>query len=78
MFYQRFDISDLLTSRRYNGVVQQQYVVTNPDFFPVIPSISALANSRSPQPAEQLSADLRAPYVMESAVAVERQQQVAS
>ena len=73
IFYQRFDISDLLTARRYNGVVQQQYVVTNPDFFPAIPSISALANSRSPQPTEQLSADLRAPYVMESAIAVERQ-----
>lgn len=71
MFYQRFDISDLLTARRYNGIVQQQYVVTNPDFFPSIPSISSLVSS--PQPVEQLSADLRAPYVMESALAVERQ-----
>ena len=73
MFYQRFDISDLLSARRYTGIVQQQYVITNPNFFPLIPSISALANSRSPQPVEQPSADLRAPYVMESAVAVERQ-----
>jgi hypothetical protein len=73
MFYQRFDISDLLTARRYNGVVQQQYVVTNPDFFPVIPSIAGLANSGSPHPVEQLSNGLRAPYVTESALAVERQ-----
>jgi hypothetical protein len=72
MFYQSFDISDLLTARRYNGVVQQ-YVVTNPDFFPSIPSVSSLASSRSQQPIEQLSAHLRAPYLMESAVAVERQ-----
>jgi hypothetical protein len=73
MFYQRFDISDVLTARRYNGIVQQQYVVTNPDFFPSIPSISSLVSSRSPQPVEQLSAHLRAPYLMQSAVAVERQ-----
>ena len=73
MFYRRFDISDLLTARRYSGIVQQQYVVTNPDFFPSIPSVSSLVNSRSPQPVEQWGADLRAPYVMESAVAVERQ-----
>ena len=73
MFYQRFDISDLLTAKRYDGIVQQQYVVTNPDFFPSIPSISSLASSRSQQPVEQLSAHLRAPYLMESAVAVERQ-----
>jgi hypothetical protein len=73
MFYQRFDISDLLTARRYNGIVQQQYVVTNPDFFPAIPVISSLTGARSQQPIEQLSADLHAPYLMESAVAVERQ-----
>jgi hypothetical protein len=73
MFYQRFDISDLLTAERYNGVVQQQYVITNPDFFPSIPPISSLSGSRSQQPVEQLSAHLRAPYLMESAVAVERQ-----
>src|SRR5947209_6636371 len=43
------------------------------DFFASIPSISSLVNSRSPQPIERLSAELRTPYVMESAVAVERQ-----
>jgi hypothetical protein len=71
MFYQRFDISDLLTARRYNGTIQQQYVVTNPDFFPSIPTIASLVSS--PQPVEQLSAHLRAPYLMQSALAVERQ-----
>jgi hypothetical protein len=71
MFYQRFDISDLLTARRYNGIIQQQYVVTNPDFFPSIPPIASLLSS--PQPVEQLSAHLRAPYLMQSALAVERQ-----
>ena len=73
MFYQRFDITDLLTAGRYNGSVQRQYVVTNPDFFPSVPSISTLANSQSQQVTEQLSSNLRAPYVMESALSIERQ-----
>lgn len=73
MFYQRFDIVDVLTAERYNGSTQQQYVVSNPNFFPSIPPISALANFRSQQTTEQLSSNLRAPYLLESAVAVERQ-----
>ena len=73
MFYQRFDITNVLTVERYNGVVQQQYVVTNPDFFPLVPSVSSLAASHSQQTIEELSPNLRAPYLMESAVSVERQ-----
>ena len=72
MFYQRFDVTDFLTAGRYNGVIQRQYVVTNPDFFPAIPSVSSLANSLSRSTVEQLSSELRAPYLMESAVSVER------
>jgi hypothetical protein len=73
MFYQRFDITDLLTAGRYNGSVQRQYVVTNPDFFPSIPPMSTLANAQSQEVTEQLSGNLRAPYVMESALSIERQ-----
>jgi Carboxypeptidase regulatory-like domain len=73
MFYQRFDITNLLTAERYNGSVQRQYVITNPDFFPSIPAVSTLANAQSQQVTEQLSSNLRAPYVMESALSVERQ-----
>jgi hypothetical protein len=73
MFYERFDIADLLTAERYNGIVQRQFVLTNPDFFPLVPSISSLTTSQSPQTMERLSAHLRAPYLLESAIAVERQ-----
>jgi hypothetical protein len=73
MFYQRFDIADTLMAQRYNGVVQQQYVVMNPDFFPLIPQVSSFANSRTQQTIEELSRNLRAPYIMDSAVAIERQ-----
>ena len=73
MFYQRLDLVSVLNAERYNGVTQRQYVVTNPEFFPSIPSISALSNSRSQQTTEEFSANLRAPYLMQSAVAIERQ-----
>ena len=73
MFYDRFGLSNTLAARRFNGVVQQQYVVTNPDFFPAIPSLAELAGFRSSQVIEQISANLRAPYIMQSAVTLERQ-----
>ena len=73
MFYQRFDIVDVLAGQRYNGSTQQQYVVIHPDFFPSIPPISTLASFRSQQTTEEFSSNLRAPYLIESAIAIERQ-----
>lgn len=32
IFYDRFALANTINARRYNGIVQQQYVVTNPDF----------------------------------------------
>ena len=73
MFYDRFPLANTLTAERLNGLVQQQYVVTNPDFFPAIPSPSALAGFRSQQVIEEVSSRLRAPYIVQSAVTLERQ-----
>jgi hypothetical protein len=73
LFYQRFDIANFLTLERFNGVTQQQYVVTNPDFFPTIPAISSLTTASSQQAIEKLRPKLHAPYLMQSALSVERQ-----
>jgi hypothetical protein len=73
VFYDRFSLSNRLTARRYNGIVQQQYVVTNPDFFPAIPSIAALTGFQTTQTVQQISPTLRAPYVIQSALSFERQ-----
>ena len=70
MFYDRFSLSNTLTARRYNGIVQQQYVVTNPDFFPAIPLTSSLGAFQSTQIIREVSSALRAPYIMQSAVSV--------
>jgi hypothetical protein len=72
IFYDRFALSDMITAERYNGIVQQQYVVTNPDFYPTIPSAASLA-TLGYQSTEAVSPHLRAPYYMQSALTVERQ-----
>jgi hypothetical protein len=73
MFYDRFALSNMLTAQRYNGVVQQQYVIANPDFYPAAPPVSSFPNALPPSTIYQVSSTLRAPYLMQSAVGVERQ-----
>ena len=44
MFYDRFPLASTLTARRCNGIVQQQYVITDPailNLFPSVPSPAA-------------------------------------
>jgi hypothetical protein len=73
MFYDRFALANTLTALRYNGIVQQQYVVTNPDFFPTIPPLFTLTRFQPTQTIQRISASLRAPYIMQTAVSIERQ-----
>ena len=73
IFYDRFALANTLTVSRYNGLVQQQYVVTNPEFFPTAPPIPVVAAFQTPQTIQQISSTVRAPYIMQSAVSVERQ-----
>jgi hypothetical protein len=72
-FYDRFALANTLAAARFNGIVQRQYVVPNPDFFPNIPDVASLASFQSRQVIERISSQLRAPYLMQSAVTVERQ-----
>jgi hypothetical protein len=73
VFYDRFALSNTLAALRYNGAVQQQYVIANPDFFPTIPALSSLAGFQPTQTIQRISVMLRAPYIMQSAVSFERQ-----
>jgi hypothetical protein len=71
-FYDRFPLVNTLAADRYNGVVQQQYVVTNPDFYPNLPPLSTLAGFQSTQVIQEVSSRLRAPYILQSVVTLER------
>jgi hypothetical protein len=76
IFYDRFEEGQVLQAERLNGVNQTQYVVTNPDFFPIIPSLSVIQQMAANQSAPtvyQIDPNLRAPYTIQSAVGVERQ-----
>jgi len=72
IFYDRFALSNTLTAERYNGVTQQQYVVSNPDFFSSLPALASLAGLQSTPVTQKVSATLHAPYLMQSAFTVER------
>ena len=67
-FYQRFDLINLLIATRYDGIAQQQYMVSNPDFFPMIPDIPSLTGSQ--QTIEKVNPRLRAPHLLNSAIAL--------
>ena len=73
MFYDRFALGNTLTADRFNGSVEQAYVVTNPLFYPNIPSIASLTGSLAPQVLYEKDSNLHAPYLMQSAVTLERQ-----
>lgn len=70
IFYDRFALNNTLTARRYDGVVQQQFVIANPDFYPVIPQTSSL--SKLSQVTRQVDSNLRAPSILQTAITVER------
>jgi len=73
MFYDRFALPNVLTTDRYNGVVQQQYFVPNPDFYPVVPPVGSFPGPLPSSTIQTISPILRAPYLMQSAVSFERQ-----
>ena len=72
-FYDRFALGNTLNAQRYNGILQQQYVVTNPDFYPNIPPIATLTGFRSSQVIQEVSSSMRAPYILQTAITLERQ-----
>ncbi|HTW64404.1 MAG TPA: carboxypeptidase regulatory-like domain-containing protein [Bryobacteraceae bacterium] len=80
IFYDRVSEQNIETADRYNGVLQQQYVITQsaanpipfePDVIGVPPGL--LLPSASPQTIELLDSRLHAPYIMQEAFTVERQ-----
>ncbi|HUO31316.1 MAG TPA: carboxypeptidase regulatory-like domain-containing protein [Bryobacteraceae bacterium] len=76
IFYIRYSDMDNLFTREYNGINQVSYTVTNPDFYyyPALPAnflstLTASSNQLQFVPANTL----RTPYLLQSAIGVERQ-----
>lgn len=73
MFYDRFQDTNILNTLYYNGVRQTSYTLQNPSFiYPAIPDVSALTAINSTR-IYQIDAHLHSPYVIQTAVGVERQ-----
>jgi len=85
IFYTRFQLGNILTAQRLNGITQTQYVINNPTCYPdtghldqpltvpvtdCIPSGSTLTDASTTY---HISPTLHAPYTLQSAISVERQ-----
>jgi carboxypeptidase family protein len=79
IFYDRFQVANLLQAERLNGITQEQFVVTNPTCFPGLDTpLTTPISSCGPPPAiasttYQIGPTLHAPYTVQSAISVERQ-----
>ncbi len=79
IFYDRFNEQNILIAERFNGVSQTQYtvvdpVLANPAAFPAISAIGPLSGlTASSQAIHTVSRPIQAPYVFQTALAVERQ-----
>jgi hypothetical protein len=77
-FYDRLGENIVLNEIRYNGVNQQQFIVRNPDFFPIVPSLAQLNAQARPTAIDTIDPRLHVPYLMQGAVGFERQLPFAS
>ncbi len=73
IFYDRFDENLTLQANRVNGVVQREYYVPVPDFYPNVPSDAQLSPFLRAQAIREVYAGLNAPYIMQASAGVERQ-----
>lgn len=71
IFYDRFALANTLTAALYNGTRLRQIIVANPDFYPNIPAVDSFTST--PALTQKVAGDLRSPYILQSAVSVDRQ-----
>jgi hypothetical protein len=75
IFYDRFTYESIVQQERLNGVVQQQFVVQNPQFYlnnvPSLAQLQSVATSNTT--VYQVNPNLRSPYTMQTGVTLERQ-----
>ncbi|GAB4357195.1 MAG: hypothetical protein OHK0021_01520 [Bryobacter sp.] len=73
LFYDRFDESSVLQTRRLNGIVQQQYIVSSPVFYPNFPSPTQLSQFQRSSTTRIIDSSLDIPYLVQTSVGLERQ-----
>ncbi|MFZ0663997.1 MAG: carboxypeptidase regulatory-like domain-containing protein [Acidobacteriaceae bacterium] len=72
LFYQRFTSDLILNADRQNGILQQQFIVQNPDFYPSLPSPDELGPATLPT-IYRIDPSLHAPHMLQASIGIERQ-----
>jgi len=70
IFYSRLPATNILTAKRQNGILQQQYVVGLPEFYPNIPLPSSIGPQSLPT-IYRISPNFRSNYGFMSSIGVE-------
>jgi hypothetical protein len=74
IFYDRFDVGNILQAEQLNGINQQQYIINSPAFLPGdVPPLNTLAGASTFPTIYQIAPNYQTPYVIEGAVGLERQ-----
>jgi len=73
IFYNRLKQQYIEQALLLNGITQQSFVVTNPDFFPNLPTPAELAAAQTSPTIYQIAADWKTPYIMQSGITLEKQ-----
>jgi hypothetical protein len=72
VFYDRFTSDLVLNARRQNGVLQQQYVVNQPDFYPNVPPVDMLGPATLPT-IYRISPTLHAPITVQQSISLDKE-----
>jgi hypothetical protein len=72
IFYDRFQQQYLEQAILLNGITQQSYVVTNPDFYPNLPTAAELTAAQTSPTIYQVDPHLKTPYTMQSGLTLEK------
>ena len=74
IFYYRYNEQNILVAERFDGATQHQFVISNPGFFdPNTPGLPPSVLLPATQAIHTVSPLLQAPYVLQSALGIERQ-----
>lgn len=76
LFYTRFSEYLTLQAKRFNGINQQEFIITDPallSLFPRVPPIGTLNALAIPQSLYRVSATLHSPYTIQTSISIERQ-----
>ena len=73
VFYDRLSQNLTLNAFRNNGINQQQYIVQQPDFFPILPSLATLAGNLRSTSITEISNSMVSPYIAQGNIGIDRQ-----